>query len=315
LSASFNIGFNRSRIDNLGENTEWEETSGWLGTASGPTGDYLVRTGEPIGLMYGYQTDGMYSFDDFDYDESSNTYILKDGVPDNRTLIGARQFGPGALKFVNQPGDTTSVAGVSGRMHPAINAEDKVIIGDANPKHTGGFSVSTQYKGFDCSVFFNWVYGNDIYNANKLYFTGNSARPHKNMLAFMNSDNAFTYMDKTTGLPAGSRDRLMEMNKDATLWAATMSSTPLHSWGVEDGSFLRLNNVTVGYSLPKAWLTRMKIGQLRVYATGYNLWLWTNYSGFDPEVDTRRSTPVTPGVDWCAYPRSRSYNVGLNLVF
>jgi TonB-linked SusC/RagA family outer membrane protein len=315
LSASFNIGINKNRIDNLGENTEWEETSGWLGLATGPTGDYLVKTGESVGLMYGYQTDGMYTFDDFDYNETAQTYILKEGIPDNRALITAKQFWPGSLKFVNQPGDTATIKN-GDRRNPIVDAKDKVVIGNANPKHTGGFSITAQYRGFDFSAFFNWVYGNKIYNANKLYFTGlNSNRLHKNLLAFMNSDNAFTYMDKTTGLLVSDPDQLKEMNKNANIWSAGTTATPLHSWGVEDGSFLRLNNITLGYSLPKSLLTKLKIEQLRIYVTGYNLWIWTNYTGFDPEVDTRRTIPTTPGVDWCAYPRSRTYNVGLNLTF
>ncbi|GHT64054.1 SusC/RagA family TonB-linked outer membrane protein [Bacteroidia bacterium] len=303
LSASFNIGFNKNRIDNLGETTEWLESSG-LNLAYGPSGDYLVRAGQPVGIMYGYKTDGMYTFDDFDYNEVTKTYVLREGVPDNRAVIGAKYFMPGALKFANQDDN------------PIINADDKVIIGDANPKHTGGFGINSQYKGFDLSVFFNWVYGNDVYNANKLYFSGfNSSRAHKNLLAFMNSDNAFTYLDKSTGIAVTDPERLKEMNKNATIWAASMTNTPLHSWGVEDGSFLRLNNLTLGYSFPKNILSRLRMEQLRVYVTGYNLWLWTNYSGFDPEVDTRRTTPVTPSVDWCAYPRSRSYNIGVNITF
>jgi TonB-linked SusC/RagA family outer membrane protein len=304
LSASFNIGFNKNKIDNLGDGTGWEETSAWLGTASGPSGDYLVEVGKPVGLMYGYQTVGMYSFDDFNYDAANGIYTLKEGVSDNKSLVTPRQFWPGTLKLADQDGNLV------------VDAADKVIIGDANPKHTGGFNLTAQYKGIDFSAFFNWVYGNDVYNANKLYFTSyNGARPHKNMLSFMNSGNTFTYLDKLTGIIVSDPEQLKDMNGNATLWSASMTSTPLHSWGVEDGSFLRLNNVTLGYSLPKTLLSKIKIEQLRVYVTGYNLWIWTNYSGFDPEVDTRRVTPVTPSVDWCAYPRSRSYNVGLNITF
>jgi hypothetical protein len=90
---------------------------------------------------------------------------------------------------------------------------------------------------------------------------------------------------------------------------------PLHSWAIEDGSFLRLNTVTIGYTLPKSWLKKLNIDKLRVYGSAYNLWTWTNYTGFDPEVDTQRSTPLTPGVDWNAYPKSRSFNIGLNVEF
>jgi hypothetical protein len=89
----------------------------------------------------------------------------------------------------------------------------------------------------------------------------------------------------------------------------------LHAWAIEDGSFLRLNTVTIGYSLPKTLLKHAGISNVRVYVTGYNLYTWTSYSGFDPEVDTRRSPPVTPGVDYSAYPKSRSFIGGINVTF
>ncbi len=304
FSTTFNIGFNRNRIDKLGEAKSWEQSTGWAG-ADGPTGDYLIEEGGRVGLMYGYEThpDRMYTFDDFNY--SNGAYTLKDGVPNNSQLILTKWFRPGALKFVDQNGDNLVDA-----------SDDKVIIGDANPKHTGGINFATQYKNLDLSIFFNWVYGNNIYNANKLNFTNYwGGRLYKNILAEMNSTNRFTYISKETGLVVNDPAELAEMNKDAKYWSASMSRAPLHSWVIEDGSFLRLNNLTLGYSLPQKLFTRFKISQLRVYASGFNLWTWTKYTGYDPEVDSIRSTALTPGVDYNAYPRSRSYNVGLNLTF
>lgn len=301
LSASFNIAFNKNRIEKLGDATQWEESSAWS-TSGGPSGDYLVKEGAQIGLMYGYVTDGMYSFDDFNY--TNGVYTLKEGVADNRELIAAQRFWPGVLKYVNQDND------------PKITGADKVVIGNANPKHTGGFNFTSRYKNIDLSVFFNWVYGNDIYNANKLNFNSfQSARTYKNLLNEMNSENRFTYYNKTTGLLMSDPAELQIANANATMWSPINTQSQLHSWAVEDGSFLRLNNFSIGYSIPKDILSKLKLEQLRIYFTGNNLWTWTNYSGYDPEVDTRRSVPTTPGVDWCAYPRSRSYNVGLNLIF
>ena len=123
------------------------------------------------------------------------------------------------------------------------------------------------------------------------------------------------YINQETGKIVSDPVQLYEMNKNATIWSADMMSAPLHSWAVEDGSFLRFNNLTIGYSLPKGALKVLKLSQLRFYGTLYNIITWTNYTGYDPEVDTQRSTPLTPGVDYSAYPRSRSFNVGLNLEF
>ena len=123
------------------------------------------------------------------------------------------------------------------------------------------------------------------------------------------------YISKETGQIVSDPIQLAEMNKNATIWSSDITGAPLHSWAVEDGSFLRFNNLTIGYSLPKSILKALSITQLRFYGTLYNIITWTNYSGYDPEVDTQRSTPLTPGVDFSAYPRSRSFNVGLNLEF
>jgi hypothetical protein len=89
-------------------------------------------------------------------------------------------------------------------------------------------------------------------------------------------------------------------------------------WAVEDGSFLRLNTFSLGYTLPRTLTSQIGISSLRIYATGYNLWLWTNYSGYDPEVSTSRSSTyaaLTPGLDYSSYPRSRSFTIGLNVTF
>lgn len=303
LTTSFNIAFNHNRIDKLGDTKQWEQSSNWTGSG-GPTGDYLIKEGGSIGQMYGYVTDGMYSFDDFTY--ANGTYTLKPGVPDDRALIGpvTNRFSPGMLKLKDQNGDGL------------VDTKDKVVIGNASPIHTGGFNLTGQYKGFDLSAFFNWVYGNNIYNANKLQFTTMLAsRTFRNILDTFNSDNRFMYISKETGKIVSDPIQLYEMNKNATIWSADMMSAPLHSWAVEDGSFLRFNNLTIGYSLPKEILKVLKLSQLRFYGTLYNIVTWTNYTGFDPEVDTQRSTPLTPGVDYSAYPRSRSFNVGLNLEF
>jgi hypothetical protein len=86
-------------------------------------------------------------------------------------------------------------------------------------------------------------------------------------------------------------------------------------WAVEDASFLRLQSATIGYTLPENFTTKFHVRRLRVYATGTNLFCLTKYSGYDPEVDTRRSTPLTPGVDYSAYPKSIGYVFGINLTF
>ena len=87
------------------------------------------------------------------------------------------------------------------------------------------------------------------------------------------------------------------------------------SFAVEDGSFIRINNVTLGYTLPKKLVQRAKISNLRIYVTAYNLATLTGYSGFDPDVNVKRNSPLTPGVDYAAYPRGRTFVAGVNVSF
>ena len=96
---------------------------------------------------------------------------------------------------------------------------------------------------------------------------------------------------------------------------SSITEMPLLDWAVEDGSFLRVNNISIGYTLPKVFVNKMFMQNVRIYVTGYNLYCFTKYSGADPEVDTRRSTPMTPGVDYSAYPKSRSFVGGINVTF
>ena len=303
FNASFNIGFNKNMIDNLGSAESWIASTNFQGVNYTGRDDYLIEAGRSVGIMYGYETDGMYSFDDFIYDPTTESYTLKEGIADDSetvSYISTVGFGPGALKLKDQNGDLI------------VNEEDKVVIGNANPKNTGGVNFLGQYKGLDLQIFFNWVYGNDIYNASKIVWTSSpGAIPYKNLLA----KNYFRNIDPNTGIKINDPAQLAELNIGADMWNPLHVNGVPQSLAIEDGSFLRLNSLTFGYSLPAILIRRMGIEKLRVYTTGYNLWTWTKYSGWDPEVDGIRSTPLTPGVDYGAYPRNISFNFGLNVEF
>jgi len=311
LSGTFNISFNKNKVTNFpfGDKTY---DSNWNGGTTAPRADYLVQEGKPMGQIYGYVTDGMYSFDDFTWNETTKRWNLNEGVADNSALISAgNYFGPGTLKFKKMADDETN----------KITENDKTVIGNALPKHTGGFGFNATYKGFDASIFFNWSYGNDIYNANKIdYSSYLQTRRHQNLAGFMSLENRFTTIDPATGNNIYYGDNanpalLKELNAGKGMWHPIMTTTALHSWAIEDGSFLRLNNLTIGYTIPKSLTKKWMIESLRVYVTGYNLYCWTDYSGPDPEVSTRLSTPFTPGVDYSAYPKARSFVGGINITF
>ncbi|WP_245812627.1 SusC/RagA family TonB-linked outer membrane protein [Belliella buryatensis] len=295
-TASFNISHNINRVENLGEQSQFLVPSGWAG--GNVPFDYAIQVGKPVGTMWGLVTDGFYQISDFDF--VGGQYILRDGVADNRgiTSIAPR---PGSLKFKDLNGD-----GV-------VDDNDRTAIGNATPKFFGGLNQQFTYKNFDASIFMNFVLGNDILNANKLEFSSGYT-PNSNLLAIMN--DRFTNVN-SAGQVVTDPTELAALNADAKIWTplTTASSFYMHSWAIEDGSFLRINNVTLGYTLPNKLLQQYKIQRVRFYATGNNLAIFTNYTGYDPEVNTRRRTPMTPGVDYSAYPRARTFIAGVNITF
>jgi hypothetical protein len=107
------------------------------------------------------------------------------------------------------------------------------------------------------------------------------------------------------------------LNQNASIWFPSTSINGFYSqsFAVEDGSYLRINNVTLGYNIPKSVLSKFHISAFRLYATVNNLATLTGYTGYDPDASTRRSDPTTPGVDFAAYPRARTFVAGLNITF
>jgi TonB-linked SusC/RagA family outer membrane protein len=308
LNLNFNIGINRARIDKLDGVNERSYNSGWAGTDLKSQDDYKLIVGRTIGLMYGYVTDGMYTVDDFEsYDPVTKSYKLKAGVP--TVALGGIGLRPGVLKLKDLNGDGKITA-----------EDDRQIIGSALPKATGGFGVNTTFKGFDFLAFFNWVYGNKVYNTGKISFNMLYRTTYGNMLNTSNYENRFHYIDAGGNLVTDLQE-LAKLNPNPQIWTPFSMGTAspwFHSWAVEDGSFLRLNNISLGYSLPKKLISKLAMTKLRAYVTVYNAWLWTKYSGYDPEVSTTRNSgynQLVPGVDYSAYPKNRSYTVGVNVSF
>jgi len=295
-NSNFNIAFNKNKVESLGGVQSQTKNSGWQG--SDGVDDYLVEVGRPVGLMYGFVTDGFYGINDFDYNPTTGVYTVKAGIAVNG-VYGSAQ--PGSLKWKDLNGDGL-----------ITSDSDRTVIGNANPDFIGGWNNQFTWKGFDLSVFINFVVGNDIYNANKIEWT-DGAFPNLNMIDVMK--------DRWTNIDAkGNRVTdpvaLAALNANAKIWTPVrVQRWWLHSWAVEDGSYVRINNITLGYSLPKAWVNKVKISNFRIYGTVNNLATFTNYSGYDPDVSARRSDPLTPGVDFAAYPRATSWVFGVNLTF
>jgi hypothetical protein len=321
-SANFNISFNENRIASLGPNNQILRNSGWFSSSNFPA-DYLLRVGEEVGTMYGYVNDGFYTLDDFTAAPFSNTnypqyntqYTLKKGVA-NASGILANPLQPGSPKFKDLNGDGK------------IDADnDRTVIGHAQPKFFGGLGQTFTYKGFDLSVFANFVYGNKVFNANKLEYSS-AYGSQVNLLKLDNDrwqmiDNNGNSVQRVVTI-SGTQyilgvdsATLANVNSNAKIWFPSTSINGFYSqsYAVEDGSYLRISNVTLGYNLPKSLISKAKISSFRVYATVNNLAIITGYSGYDPDANARRADPTTFGVDYAAYPRARTYVAGVNVTF
>ena len=285
-SFTWNTNFNISIIRN--ELRALESGANYKTTRSGfdsnfTQDDYIAIVGSSLGAIYGYEFDGIYQSSDF-YITPDHKYILKEGITNNTRYTDAGGLRPGVVKYKDQNGD-----GI-------ITTADRTVIGNAIPKWYGGITNTFAWKGIDFSFMFQFNYGNDIYNATRLYAT-QSRNGRTNMLAEV-------------------ADRWTETNA-SNLVPSTKGyvTNDVYSRFVEDGSFLRLKNVTLGYTLPKKWTQIAYIKRMRVYATGQNLFCISGYSGYDPEVSTAGNNPMTPGLDWGAYPKSRVFTFGIDLQF
>jgi hypothetical protein len=302
--------------------------SGAFSTDMRGSDDYRVIVGEPLGLVWGFEYDGIYGVDDFETYvddngktqfrfDSSGRYILKEGVVDNTYYTAGSKAGlrPGAPKFRDLNGDGK------------IDADnDRTIIGKAQPKFQGGFGLNATYKWFDFAANFNYVVGNDVYNMDKMItyqsYRNQWAALRQEMAPVTLGGDAWTYLDQATGTIVTDYETLKAMNANASLWsgATTSDNNPVpNSYFIEDGSFLRLQNLTLGFTFPKAWTQKFACNQLRLYCTLNNVFCITKYTGYDPEVNSAirgsKTSGLTPGADFSAYPKSFSWTVGANITF
>jgi TonB-linked SusC/RagA family outer membrane protein len=279
-STNFNIGFNKNTVLELTENQLSMLSNGYF-DQNFTAPNYIAKIGHPIGMMYGYLYEGTYKLEDFTFDGTN--YYLRPGIPyytaENNTQPGFPRYAD-----INDDG--------------IIDSNDQTFIGRGEPIHIGGFTNNFEYKGFDLSIFLQWSYGSDILNANKLMFeTGYNRRRDLNQYA--------SFIDRWT---------FDNPDSDIPRVSASTSNNLFSSRIIEDGSYLRLKTLSIGYTFDKKIIDKLKLKRARVYVSGQNLLTFTSYSGYDPEVSVRNSA-LTPGLDFSAYPRAMSFNMGLNLNF
>ena len=264
-----NAGFLSNRIVSIKDDLNSLEPLGLSRVRSLPLAN-IYQVGSPVGAFYGYQTNGLFQSND-----EVKAYVNKDGVMYQPNAVA------GDIKFKDENGD-----GV-------INNSDRVVLGSPFPKTTYSLNANFRYKGFDMNIFFNGAAGNSVFNAVK--HTGlNASFPGYNLLS--ESKEAWSPTNTHTNVPVlSSTDNNNNFGRISDLF-------------IEDASFLRLKNVSIGYTVKESWLNGK--AKLRFFISGQNLFTITKYSGMDPEVGLKNF-----GMDLGRYPLSRIYMTGVNATF
>ena len=315
-TATLNNSINRNKVTSLGSlvSQDWmviydSNKSNW-NTA-------MLKIGQPIGLWYGYQTDGLWQQSDFTWNNMLYKYVLnKDANGNTPAAVTGAQ--PGQWKFKD-------ISGPTGVPDGKIDAYDKGIIGNSQPKFTGGLNNRFEYKNFDLTIFFEWSVGRDIYNANIRHFTG--------VQTGMQNTMKFDYW-KPIQYPldvSGNEIRTItdansnvvpnilvggEGNINAQYPLDGQPLIDMHDGYIEKNvSYIRIKNLMLGYNFDTKLVKRFSISSLKVFANILNLYTFTNYSGYDPNVNTQDLNGLRPGYDLNSYPLSQTFMVGLSANF
>jgi TonB-linked SusC/RagA family outer membrane protein len=246
----------------------YQNTPMYIGSGIGLNGTLATNTvGYPINAFYGYVMDGIFQ-NQKEVDESSVQVPGADQY--NRTSAGDVRF-----RDLNNDG--------------VINDADRTIFGNPNPQFIYAVSNDFSYGGFDLSIFLQGVQGNDIFNANNVFQQSMAVAQNqtKSVLGRWEGEGTSNTMPRAIFNDPNNYSRIS-------------------SRFIEDGSFLRIKNVTLGYTLPASLLSRYKVQRIRIYASAQNLLTFTKYTGFDPEVPYN-------GVDYNVYPVTRVLSLGLNI--
>ena len=321
LSVNATYNYNKNNVEKVVEGVNADTNTNWGSSMKRPYNDYIIREGEPVGTIYGYKSAGYYTVDDFTV--ADGVWTLKAGVPDMGSNVTNYSTGylnaypvpegqvarPGMVKFQDTDGDGT------------ITEDDCQVVGHTMPQHTGGINLNANYKGFDFSAGFTYQIGGDVYNANAMHsMMGNKDTSFGwNRLAVASDTWKMYDVDASGDLVAVTDPAAL-----AKLNSGVKYALPYYEYGlvnsefIEDASYLRLNTLTLGYTIPKQLTKKIGISNLRVYFTGGNLFCLTGYDGSDPDVNTRpggNNGFPTPNYDWNSYPRARTYTFGLNVAF
>lgn len=303
--SNFQISFNKNKLLSLSD-TENATLVGY-----GQWGDVVCvsEIGKPLYNFYGYKVEGVYKDLDDIQNSAKPAKYPSDGVfsRGNTVWVGDIKY-----KDVDENG--------------IIDERDRTDIGSPLPKFTFGWTNTFRYKNLDLSIFLNGSYGNKVMNYNSLTLTHMNSTWTNQLQSVVSKRARLEPIDPTIVYADGSKwfDHIdnVRVKNPGTKIPHTSINDPndndrISDRYVEDGSFLRIKNITLGYTFPKALLNKAKIENLRVYVNIQNLYTFTKYTGYDPEVgaSTQDSSGLTYGLDNGRYPSPAMYSFGLNITF
>lgn len=263
-----------------------------------------TAVGQPIGQFWGYKVIGRFDqATDFYYrDDQGN--VKQVALPEGNTISESGTW-IGDYRYADLSGD-----GV-------INNEDMTYIGNPEPKFTYGIGNSFSWKGFDLNIFFNGSYGNQALNLTR--YRIEDPRVNNNVLKSALNYARVEVIDPA--LPDNDYRNLRVVNPESTSMPALQATdananfTRISDLLIEDASYIRLQNVSFGYTFPSKWMKKAKISTLRLYANIQNVYTWSKYKGLDPEIGAMWGDALMTGVDYGRYPSPRIYTMGVNISF
>ena len=336
LSANVNFGWNKKKIDKLNgtDDVNWDVNKRW----GSDYYDYCLKVGDEVGLIYGFVYDGLYQFEEFYFDPLNNYQAVPWGssAADNGTSSDRAPREDGYVTVINDisGSSNTGIATLPGKIKfkdldgdGRITENDRTVIGNTNPKIQGGFGLSGQWKDFDFTANFTYMLDFDINNATAYTLSASEGNKNKFYNVLTEFKDGWQYNDIDGSITGTKGDILYKIyyvddcvnlyksaNEGRTLWNPTdVTKKITHSYFIEDGSFLRCSDITLGYTLPKKLIQKTGLTKARFYVSTSNLFIITGYSGYDPEVDIQ--TGLTCGMDYNRYPRARSFVFGTNITF
>ncbi len=314
--SNFQISFNRNKLLSL----TGTENASLVGYGQYNDVVSLSTIGESLYNFYGYEVVGVYeSLDDIMNSPKPEKYP-SDGVFNKTNTVWV-----GDLKYKDQPTVDTDGDGIPDAGDGVIDENDRVNLGSPLPIFTFGWTNTFRYKNFDLSIFLNGSYGNKVLNYNSIVLTHMNS-PWVNQLNSVNDRAHLVPIDPDKVYADGGMwyDDItnVKVSNPGTKTPRASINDPndndrISSRYIEDGSYLRIKNITLGYTFPEKWMKKAKISNLRIYCNIQNLYTFTKYSGYDPEIgaSTQDATGLTYGVDNGRYPSPTTYSVGLNITF